>query len=149
MLNETIVIIVGLPCSGKTTYANILKDEKKMIIYDDFFREYANCSLINDIKNNINVCMNDPRLCIINNFEFIINDIIKYIDVEKIIVIIYNNNPKQCIENLKLRKHDNNTYKKIENSIKNISTSYNIDLISSYLDNRKIKYYLKDVFAPL
>lgn len=50
-----LIIIVGLPCSGKTYLSNFYKEEFK--IYDDFLQNYYNQELKNDFFNNTKLCI--------------------------------------------------------------------------------------------
>ena len=64
---NTIIIILGLPGSGKTTYAKTITTHK---LYDDvLFNQYSK-ELLDDINNinSINIILTDPRFCDIDIF---------------------------------------------------------------------------------
>lgn len=126
-MEPLVIIIIGLPCSGKTTISNYYKSEYK--IYDDFIFEYFNGKLINDISNGIKVCINDPRLCNINLFNRYIKDINKFVSKDRIKLILFKNDKNQCIKNMNNRK-DN---RQVEKMINHLSTTYNVNHYKDYI----------------
>jgi hypothetical protein len=121
-----LIIIIGLPGSGKTSYIKNNKLFKDFIIHDDFISNFFNGELINDLKeNNKDICIADPRLCnveIFNKFIIIIQELIK--DKSNIKLLLFENNKNKCLINAKLR---NNKNKKVDKNIELLSEIYNLD----------------------
>lgn len=77
----TIIIVIGLPGSGKTTYVNSIYNKNDEYT-DDFISNFFNGVLINRIKEmnkNDDIYINDPRLC----NKSIFDRYIKIIEEEK------------------------------------------------------------------
>ena len=132
-----IIIIIGLPCSGKTVLSNEYLN-KGYKLFDDFLDNYFDNTLLNCVKNNENLCINDPRLCNFSVFEDLMNDLLFLIDENDYNIIIYKNQPKQCINNLRKREINLNRKKRFYNSIIFLSKNYDIDKYLNY------KYLLKE-----
>ena len=98
-----LLIIIGLPGSGKTTYFNEqLKDQYKF--YDDFISDIINGELIDDIKKKeFNICVADPRLCNFQTFLRVINIFLQIVDKKDISLILFENNKYKCIYNSEKR----------------------------------------------
>lgn len=120
------IIIIGLPGSGKTTYfKNNLID--KYELFDDFISTFFNGELIEKIKEKKELCLIDPRLCNYDLFINIMNEIIKYINKSEIKLLLFENNPKKCIINSKKRINKN-----VDNMINIYSNIYIIDNYKKY-----------------
>lgn len=112
-----IIILIGLPCSGKTTFLESLKTYE---IYDDFISTIYDGKLFEAIEDpNKKICITDPRLCRYETFK-------KYIkvfeDKHNILLILFENNPVKCLKNLETRK----TAKNVTTEIEYFSKIYNI-----------------------
>jgi len=88
----TIIIVIGLPGSGKTTYVNSIYNKNDEYT-DDFISNVFKGVLINRIKEmnkNDDIYINDPRLC----NKSIFDRYIKIIEEEKhkIKLILFKNN---------------------------------------------------------
>src|SRR5205085_12093856 len=101
MSNHQVLIIIGLPGCGKTTYSQHLND---YIIFDDFINKFYDGFAIKAIQLGKSICLIDPRLCINNIFCKYIREIEKYIERENIKLVLFENNPDQCLRNIKSRK---------------------------------------------
>ena len=116
MHSSNILIIVGLPASGKTTLANkINKDNNfKYRIIDD------PKNFMKDVYPYINedLIITDPALCIESNRDKAVSMIKKYTNA-KIDWIFFENNPKQCLINAKNREN-----KKVDSLINLLSKEY-------------------------
>ena len=110
-------IIIGLPCSGKT-YLSKEFQKNGYVIYDDFITNFYNGQLLND--NSEKICINDPRLC---NYQTFLK-FIEYFQNKKIELILFENNPDQCLINLKKRKDGR---KGVDNSIIFLSKKYDLN----------------------
>jgi hypothetical protein len=95
-----LIIIIGLPGSGKTYYSNQFKD---YTIFDDFVTHFYNGKVLKSIKDGEKVCLIDPRLCIFNVFERCITEIELYIPRTDIKLVLFENTPSQCVKNVKNR----------------------------------------------
>lgn len=130
-----LVIIIGLPGSGKTTLA--LKKYSDFLIHDDFLFNFYNGEVINHIKLNYNVCLTDPRLCFFKIFDQCMESIEKVIDKNNIKILLFENNPEQCILN---KPNETETIRKY-------SKSYNINNYSSFKNVEIIKVYFKSLIC--
>ncbi|XWV24461.1 mg971 protein [Tupanvirus deep ocean] len=141
-MNAQVVIIIGLPGSGKTTLSQKFIDDG-YIIFDDFVNTFYNGDLINKIISGSPLrkfCINDPRLCQFDIFNKHITIIEKYVNRSNIYLILYENDPKTCLVNIQNRK-DNR--KGITNTINNYSKFYYIDNYKTW-NHEIIKVY----YAP-
>ena len=122
-----LLIIIGLPGSGKTTYFNEqLKDQYKF--YDDFISDIINGELIDDIKKKeFNICVADPRLCNFQTFIRVINIFLQIVDKSDISLILFENNKYKCIYNSEKRSS-----KFVKKSIEFNSMIYNLDNYNDY-----------------
>nr|QBK90313.1 MAG: AAA domain protein [Pithovirus LCPAC102] len=121
-----VVIIIGLPGSGKTTYSKTLSDTYE--IHDDFIFNFFNGEVIKSIRNNRKVCLNDPRLCNISVFCKYMKKILKYISTDDIKLILYENDIEKCRNNI-IRRGD---YGNIEYNLNDFSSAYDINYYISY-----------------
>lgn len=134
-IDKQIIIIIGLPGSGKTTFSKQFKDH---IIFDDFISKFYDGKVMETIKMNNKICLIDPRLCMYNIFQRIIDKILKITDKQNIHLILFKNDINKCIHNIKKRQieHDNNENNdKINIHIVNEKTLY------SYAKEYDLKNY--------
>ena len=127
--NISLIILIGLPASGKTTYYNEIVD-KNYKFYDDFITNIYDGNLCNDIKNNVKICISDPRLCNFDTFKQIMKEIEKYITKDKIKIILFPNNKLSSLINASKRNKKN-----VNNMIEIYSSLYKIE---NYLDYNHI-----------
>lgn len=122
-----LLILIGLPGSGKTTYFNEqLKDKYKF--YDDFISDIINGELIDDIKKKkFDICVADPRLCNFQTFLRVINIFLQIVDKSDISLILFENNKDKCICNSEKRSS-----KFVKKSIEFNSLIYNLDNYNDY-----------------
>lgn len=114
-----ITIIIGLPGSGKTYYSQKLSG----FILDDFL----NGDYINIIKPHLNknIILIDPRMCIQSVFDRIYNNLIKLSSIQ---LILYKNDPEQCLKNIVNR----DTRKNISETIQKYSKCYDLEYYNKY-----------------
>jgi predicted kinase len=111
-----LVVLIGLPGSGKTTLAKIEYPEYEL--FDDFISQFYNGKLAYALQNNKNVCVADPRLCVTEVF-------LKYMPLLEqysynLKIILFENNVETCLNNIKNR----DKRKGIEDAINNYSKKY-------------------------
>jgi hypothetical protein len=114
-------IIIGLPASGKTTYYE--KHFSNIKFYDDFITTFFDNELIEDLEVGIDICIADPRLCDIDRFRDYMRIFNKYVKKEKIRLILFRNNPQNCLLNARKRG-----IKKVEKMIEIYGHIYNHEI---------------------
>ena len=126
------LIIIGLAGSGKTTYfqQNL---SNKYELFDDFVSNFFDGEIIEKINEEI--CLIDPRLCNFELFKEIMMEIEKYINRDKIKLILFENNPEGCLENSRMRQKKN-----VEKMIEIYSRKYDLDNYRDY-DYEILKVY--------
>lgn len=123
-----LIIIIGLPASGKTTYYNQNKTLKdNYTFHDDFIFNFIDGELIDDIKTGKDVCITDPRLCNFNIFQNVIKIIKEYIEENKIKLVLFRNNKEHCLLNAKKRNNKN-----VDKTIENYSKLYDLNNYKDY-----------------
>ena len=146
-----LIIVVGLPASGKTTYCQ--QKYPEYVLYDDYLNTVYNNTLLQQIQNtDSKVIINDPRLCDIKIFKQQVNNILQYIPITNIRFILFGNTPDQCILNSQLR-NDCNKDINLSEQIRMYSQNYDpyggiFDYIS-YISNNSdinVKYEFVDVY---
>lgn len=118
-----VILIIGLPCSGKTHLANMLLGKHwKWVLIDDpkYFKK------VEDViwTATDTVIITDPNFCIRENRLAAIRKLKEIRDVD-IDFIYFENNPKKCIKNLKYRQL-NGDERDVLNSIFLYSKKYTI-----------------------
>ena len=131
-----LIIVVGLPASGKTTYC--ITNYPEYTLYDDYLNTIYNNTLLQHIQNtnnsvnsNSKVIINDPRLCDTTIFKQQINNILTYIPLSNIQFILFENTPDKCILNSQLRNDSN---KDINLKQQILTYSQNYDPYAEMLD---------------
>lgn len=118
-----VLFIVGLPGSGKTTFAKNISNGYRLI--DD------PVNFIKDVKPYLdeNLIITDPSLCIESNRVSATNMIKSYNPYIKIDWLFFENDPESCILNASGRIN-----KKVDNYIKTLSKVYKIPTGSTIVD---------------
>ena len=133
-----LIIVIGLPGSGKTTY---MKDNiKNHIIYDDFIPNFYSCKIIDDLKNNRKICISDPRLCDFDRFQKFMGIFTDYVKHNNILLILFKNEPMACVLNANTRNAQNTHIKIVQDSILFYATKYDLNKYQDY-DNMIISVY--------
>ena len=73
---------------------------KEYVIFDDFVTKFFNGLVIKNIKLNNKVCLIDPRLCDIDIFNRYLNELLKYVELDKIKIIAFENDKETCLINI-------------------------------------------------
>lgn len=122
-----LLIIIGLPGSGKTSYFNEnLKD--KYEFYDDFITNIIDGSLINEIKKKTkDICIADPRLCNYQTFLKTMAIFHQFVDKSEIKLILFENNKDKCLINANKREG-----RFVAKTIEFNSLIYNLDNYKDY-----------------
>jgi len=111
-----LIIIIGLPGSGKFCYLeDLCKKREVQYIYDDFHANAFNdsrkvvgsqhfCALISHLKNGEDCAISDVAFCKNTRLKEVIDETMKEAkDVKKIELIYFKNEPENCIQNIKAR----------------------------------------------
>ncbi len=123
-----IIFIVGLPGSGKTTFAESIPREDGWVVHDDFLDEWWKGSVKRQIQAGCRVCLSDPRLCSFTTFQRIADEVLSLLhENDEILVILFENDVEQCLRNLKRRERVSEKRRRLENSVRNMTTHYDID----------------------
>jgi len=111
-----IILIVGLPGSGKTYLANTLSNSNK--IFDDI-------TSLNDLPTTDSFVIVDVNFCdeyILKNALEILNK--KFPD-HKIDIIYFENDPAKCRKNVEYRQKYKNDTRNVEGTIRRFEKIYN------------------------
>lgn len=131
--NSKVVIITGLPGSGKSTYMK--NNYQKYVNFDDFiFDIFFEFKLIQALSTNQKIVINDPRLTTYSKFVDIYEKILSKVkSTDNIKIILFKNDLDKCKMNI------TNTY-----GIVSMHNEYNI--FFTKLNELKSKYYILDVY---
>ena len=111
-LQSRLILVLGLPASGKTTICGAYFGDKRVHLIDDaLFQSDLEFQLAAMLETGRTVVLNDPRFCYLNNFQAIFNLAVKFLaSASQIAVIYFANNKEQCLSNA----HRNGLGKDIE-----------------------------------
>lgn len=121
-----VIIIIGLPGSGKTTISNKFTD---YLIFDDFLNKFYDGKVLEAMQLNKKICLIDPRLCIYEIFNKYMDIIKTNINKNDIHLILFRNEPEKCIANVTIRNDDRNG---IIETINKYSVKYSLDNYADY-----------------
>lgn len=107
---QSVVFIVGIPGSGKTTLAMTEYVTKGYIFYDDCVGSFIDGKAERDIREGRNVCLADPRFCYRDVFVRFLSKVIDSLESrdsresrDSITVVLTENNPQLALENIRKR----------------------------------------------
>ena len=123
-----LIIIIGLPGSGKTTYYEEHLKTHGFIFFDDFISSIFNGKMMKAIETGIDdICITDPRLCNHEIFKKVMKDIESYIDKSNIELVLFENDKNKCLINASKRINKN-----VNRTIEFNSRIYNLDNYKDY-----------------
>lgn len=153
-----VTIIIGFPGSGKTQLGHTLTNEyiktgKIAKLYDDVLSDTSLNKYEEfdkdpdfDLKYDNRILINDARFCNQDVFERFMKKTTSIFPVENIDLILFENDPITCIENIKKREKEKSTqdsfidfitkYKNIYDPTNNVYSRYNNKIIECY-DKKK------------
>lgn len=109
--NTQIMIIIGLPGSGKSTFSikqrELYGKNIEVTIYTDTLDRLYCIDFLKSITNTDKklLIIDDPRLCDKNAFIRLMNHFEKYVSQKNISVILFENNVNQCKINIENREN--------------------------------------------
>ena len=135
--NESnIMILIGLPGSGKTTFTknyfdknNDDNNDNNIFIFDDIISNCNHLELLEKISNisEKTILVTDPRFCIQSVFTGFMQQINIFIKKDKIKLLLFENNKDKCFENLKIREKELSRLEKFNTSLNNLANKYDVN----------------------
>jgi ABC-type molybdenum transport system ATPase subunit/photorepair protein PhrA len=96
-----VLMIMGLPGSGKSTLSRSLKD---FDVFDDFVQTFGRSRRVKMcLDSGRRVCLVDPRLCMQSVYDDVVSRLTQIVHIHDIHVITFANNPEQCVRNAHAR----------------------------------------------
>ena len=142
-----LVIVIGLPGSGKTNYIN--SAPKSALKFDDFIGTFCTGELMSSsgLGSGLECYISDSRLCNYMIFKDVMSRINSRFKVQDLKLVLFNNDVKSCIDNVR-RKHSKNATKKI---VEDIIAFSHIYLLNNYKMTRteaEAEVEVRPVYRP-
>ncbi len=137
---QKIIIIIGLPGSGKSTYISLNEEFKGAIVCDDYHkssykrsREFIDSIYFEDLKKGLiagkDVVISDIAFCKPDRLDKItqnIQSLLSELEIKATLECRYfENNPKACIDNIFRRNRTDRVQQEID-FINKTSSDYNV-----------------------
>jgi uridine kinase len=121
MEQKKVILMIGLPCSGKTTYIqHHARDIESYMVYDDFLDNFHTDTIIDTLIMGNNVFLADPRLCNFRTFQKVVQKLERFVSAGDIHLLLFENDKDKCLAN------NHNVKNKIELDINNFSLLYDL-----------------------
>lgn len=143
-ISPKLVVVIGLPGSGKTTYINEVSGTK----FDDFINTFCTGEFMRELERlryadtEQPIYIGDPRLCDYGVFKKFMRRILEVIEAGELKLILFENDPKACINNAKQRAStamddDDHDPDRVVNDIIALSKIYHVDNYTGYVHEIK------------
>lgn len=118
-MSSQVIIIIGLPGSGKSTWIQNNIDES-YIVYDDCLNESYFEKIFKKIKQGQKVIFADPRFCFYKNFDFFYCYLTKYLDKANVQIICFDGADRDniCFQNIMNRETNPDKIRRLEHDIR-------------------------------
>jgi len=136
-MDKQVIIVIGLPGSGKTFFCQDICSAHGHKLFDDFLNNFYDGELLEALQLGNKVCINDPRLCQYPIFEKYMTIFSNYVGHDNIHVYLFENDPDQCTKNI-IRSND--TRKGLVHTITSYSKHYTINNYSKWDHNIVLVY---------
>lgn len=114
-MDKSIILIVGLPGSGKTYLANQLSNENR--IFDDI-------TSLDELSSNDNFVITDVNFCDKNILSVAIDKLNKLFPYHSVEIIYFENDPDKCRNNVIYRCKEFNDCRNVEGTIRRFEKIY-------------------------
>lgn len=114
-MGNTIILIVGLPGSGKTYLANQLSNSNR--VFDDI-------TTLDDLPDNDNFVITDVNFCDSKILNIAVNKLNILYPEHEVEIIYFQNDVESCRKNIKYRCEKYNDCRNVEGTIKRFGLIY-------------------------